>query len=334
MSTTDLTTFENIFQGALKMPGIKVNRTSFLEDAFEKKYSNETLTKIIKVGPVEAGIPRHQLKKIAQKYINKRTLGSSTASFLAGIPGGFTMAATIPADVLQFFAISLRLAQELAYLYGVDDLFSDDDTLNENSKSKMILYLGVMLGASGASEGIRIISARLSTTVLKKLPQKALTKTLIYPLVKKIASYLGIKITKDSFAKGISKIIPVIGGVLSGGITFATLKPMGKKLQKELDYVAFDYTESDLMNDIDKIQAIYDIEDVDSVENLEDVVVIDEVAITEEVTEETSNIQTDTNSNNLLFEQINEAHTLFEKGVINKEEFNNLKNIIIKNAIS
>ena len=32
------------------------------------------------------------------------------------------MAATIPADVLQFFGMALRLAQELSYLYGAKDL--------------------------------------------------------------------------------------------------------------------------------------------------------------------------------------------------------------------
>lgn len=41
--------------------------------------------------------------------------------------------------------------------------------------------------------------------------------------------------TKDIFAKGVSKVIPIIGGVISGGVTLATYAPMCLKLK---DYLA------------------------------------------------------------------------------------------------
>lgn len=40
--------------------------------------------------------------------------------------------------------------------------------------------------------------------------------------------------TKDIFAKGVSKIIPFTGGVASGELTYATYKPMAIKLKKHL----------------------------------------------------------------------------------------------------
>ena len=40
--------------------------------------------------------------------------------------------------------------------------------------------------------------------------------------------------TTQIFAGGVAKIIPVIGAVLSGGLTFATFLPMSKRLQKHL----------------------------------------------------------------------------------------------------
>lgn len=52
--------------------------------------------------------------------------------------------------------------------------------------------------------------------------------------MKKVATILGFKMTKDVFAKGIGKIIPIIGGVVSGSLTFATYMPMAKKLQNYL----------------------------------------------------------------------------------------------------
>lgn len=64
----------------------------------------------------------------------------------------------------------------------------------------------------------------------KKVAQQALTKTAWYPLVKKIGSIIGFKITKQSIGKSITKVVPVIGGVISGGLTYMTFKPMGNKL--------------------------------------------------------------------------------------------------------
>ena len=52
--------------------------------------------------------------------------------------------------------------------------------------------------------------------------------------MKKVATLLGVKMTKDVFAKGVSKAVPVLGAVVSGGLTLATFKPMAQKLKKYL----------------------------------------------------------------------------------------------------
>lgn len=49
---------------------------------------------------------------------------------------------------------------------------------------------------------------------------------------------LGIKITKEIFANGVSKVVPVVGGVISGSLTFASFKPMAVKLKKHLSKLA------------------------------------------------------------------------------------------------
>lgn len=45
---------------------------------------------------------------------------------------------------------------------------------------------------------------------------------------------LDFRMTKQSFAKGAAKTIPVVSAVISGGLTFATFPPMAKRLQKHL----------------------------------------------------------------------------------------------------
>ena len=53
-------------------------------------------------------------------------------------------------------------------------------------------------------------------------------------MVKKVAAYLGVRMTEETFAKGVGKIVPIVGGVVSGGITLATFRPMSAKLRNYL----------------------------------------------------------------------------------------------------
>ena len=100
-----------------------------------------------------------------------------------------------------------------------------------------------MFGVSGAAAGVRLLSTQVAKVALKKLPQKALTKTFWYPIIKSIGKSVGLKVTKKTLANGVSKAIPVIGGVVSGTLTFVSMKPMAEKLQKTLEEANFHYTE-------------------------------------------------------------------------------------------
>lgn len=246
--TTELA-MEEVVSTAVQIPGVKVDRDKFLEEQFEN--CDIDIQDIITLGPVEAGVSREAIENMANKLIIKRTGQSSIASFAAGIPGGFAMAATIPLDVMQFFGMALKLAQELSYLYGAQDLWVDGKIDDERVKSQLIMYCGVMFGVSGAVSGVRVLSTQIAKTALKKLPQKALTKTFWYPIIKQIGKFLSINITKSTVAKGVSKAIPVIGGVISGGLNFASMLPMAKRLYNAFDKATFDYSEEEFENDLD-----------------------------------------------------------------------------------
>src|SRR5574344_678075 len=242
---------EEIISKAIQIPGVKVDRNKFLAEGFSSRV--DLLENIIDMGPVSAGIPQERIEKAATKLIFTRTSQSSIASFVAGIPGGFAMAATIPADILQFFGMSLRLAQELSYLYGADDLWKNGQVDDEKVKNQLILYFGIMFGVSGAVSGVRVLSTQVAKTALKKIPQKALTKTFWYPMIKKICSFVGYTLTKKALASGVSKAIPVIGGVISGTINFASMMPMARKLNDTLDKATFDYSEEEFNEDIEAL---------------------------------------------------------------------------------
>ncbi len=63
-----------------------------------------------------------------------------------------------------------------------------------------------------------------------KVDYKALTKTLWYPVVKKVAAMLGQEITKQAVSSAVTKVVPVLGGVVAGTLTYATFRPMGQRL--------------------------------------------------------------------------------------------------------
>jgi hypothetical protein len=98
----------------------------------------------------------------------------------------------------------------------------------------LIICLGVMYGAAGANNAIKAMAKALATGVEKKLLNAALTKGAIYPIVKSVAKWFSVKMTKEIFAGAIKKAIPVVGGVIGGGITFVSFKPCCDKLKTSL----------------------------------------------------------------------------------------------------
>lgn len=306
---------ESVISTAIQIPGVKVNRELFLREQFQKE-SKEIIEKIVEVGPVNAQIDRDALRKMAKRIINERTLVSTGASFVAGLPGGLAMVATIPADMLQFYGVALRVAQELAYLYGEADLWNGEFLDNDKVTNQLILYCGVMLGATGAAQAVRVMSSALAKQALKKLPQMALTKTFYYPIIKGILKFFGISLTKNTFAKGVSKAVPVIGGFVSGGITFATLRPMGQRLADTFDEAHFSYTESDFETDWQDIVEVVENE-TETVEKVDSEVSEAETPVVEETPEVVSATS--------VMDEIAKAKQLFDSGILTEQEFSDLK---------
>lgn len=313
---------ENIITSAVQIPGVKVDRKKFLAETFANH--EVVMEDIFELGPIEAGISKEDLSKLANKLILSRTGQSSIASFVAGIPGGLAMAATVPLDVLQFFGMAIRLAQELSYLYGADDLWQNGQLDDEKVKNQLLLYCGVMFGVSGAVSGVRVLSTQIAKTTLKKLPQKALTKTFWYPMVKQIGKAIGVKVTKSTVAKGISNAIPVIGGVISGSMNFASMLPMANRLQSTLESANFGYTEADLERDIDIIETTDYTDEPDELEDLKAKVVENSKKIGNNISNLFNKKKKDTEAPTQSedpFEAIKKLAELKDMGIISQEEF-------------
>lgn len=171
----------NMIGSVAKLPVIRVDREAFLRQQFA---DSEYLDEILEHGPQHV-YTAESLRRKADGLIKKSTNQTTLAAFVAGIPGGPAAVAAGGADVAQYFGFAINLAQKIAYLFGEDDLFTDESELNEGAKVRVLAYLGVMLGK---------------------------------------------QVVKESVGKAVTKVVPVVGGAISGVITYATFKPMGGRL--------------------------------------------------------------------------------------------------------
>ncbi len=214
---------------------MRIDRAAYLRKSLQRYCTDEQIEHAIAASPALAGIPPEVIRDVANTSIKFETSKVTTISAATGIPGGWALLGTVPADMLQYTGHMLRIAQKLAYVYSWPDLFEgDSEGLDEATESILTLFVGVMFGVNMAQSGVTKVSAMIAAQTARRLPQKALTKGAIYPIVKKVAGMLGVAMTKKTFASGVAKAIPVAGAVLSGGLTLATFLPMSKKLQRHL----------------------------------------------------------------------------------------------------
>lgn len=246
LAESPATYFDAVLSAALRFPGVRIDREAYLRAALSRRCPEEQIRKAIEETPAAAGISVKVLDKAADDSIKYETAKVTLISAAAGFPGGFAMFGTVPADAAQNFAHMLRIAQKLAYLYSWPELFSDDrDEVDDATKGVLTLFVGVMFGVQAANAGVVKVAAKVSEQVLLRLPKKALTKGIIYPIVKKVAVKSGEKMTKEIFARGVSKAVPVVGALMSGGFTWAGYLSMCSRLKKHLSSLELTNTHAD-----------------------------------------------------------------------------------------
>ena len=316
-------TFEMVLRKAAEVPLVNIDRATFLRKELKQYCSDEQIETAVEYSPAHAGISSKTIDGIAKKHITLETTKVSGLSFVSGLPGGIATLATVPADTIQYFGHILRIAQKIAYLYGWQD-FSQFDEFTE---SLLTLFVGIMFGVEGAAKAVAKVSNAIAASAAKKIAAQSLTKGTIYPIVKRVAALLGLRLTKQTFANGVSKAIPVFGGVLSGGLTLVTYRPMAVKLQKEMktfkqaraDFFTGKFEEEDIEISVDDI-------------HLTDVG-LDEIVTSEDVTEtyfagKSSNSGVD--ETNVIEQRLVKIEKLKNRGLITKEEYAEKRKQIIE----
>ena len=92
----EVTVWNKVMSSALAIPGVQVDRETFLRSELRQYCSKDELEKAIS-NPVDV-LSEDRIDSLANSCINNHLLKVTSLSVVAGIPGGLAMAATIPAE--------------------------------------------------------------------------------------------------------------------------------------------------------------------------------------------------------------------------------------------
>lgn len=234
--------WNKVLSAAIQLPGVKVNRDSFLLEKLSIYCTGSQMSLAVEKGTI-GNVDEKILDEIAKECIKSHTLQVTAISTGFGMLGGWAVLGSIPGDLAQYYYHVFVLSQKLAYIYGYPDLCDENGNFTESAQNLLTTFVGVMGGVAAANKVIQEIAEQAQKQVVKRLPEYALTKGILYPLVKQVAKWIGISISKQSFARGVSKFVPILGGAVSGGLTYYTFKPQAKKLMGKLKttmYLAYE----------------------------------------------------------------------------------------------
>lgn len=149
--------WNKVFSAAIQLPGVKVNRDSFLQEKLSIYCTGSQMSLAIEKGTI-GNVDEKILDEIAKECIKSHTLQVTTLSTALGMPGGFAILGSIPGDLAQYYYHVFVLSQKLAYIYGYPDLCDENGAFTESAKNLLTTFVGVMGGVAAANKVIQEIA--------------------------------------------------------------------------------------------------------------------------------------------------------------------------------
>jgi hypothetical protein len=139
---------------------------------------------------------------------------TSSAGFLSGLGGLITLPVTMPADFTGLWLTQARLSGAIAHLRGYDVRSEEVRpvvliSLLGFSATEVLSAAGVDIGMKSAVSAIRQVPGRVLIEINKKG---------------------GFRLVTKAGSKGVvnlTKLAPVAGGIVGGGINFASTRAVG-----------------------------------------------------------------------------------------------------------
>lgn len=144
---------------------------------------------------------------------------TSSTGFLTGLGGLITLPVTLPADFTTLWITQARLAGAIAHLRGYD-VRSDEVrsvvlmSLIGSSATEALAQAGVQIGTKSAISAIKQVPGRVLIEINKKVGYRLITK----------AGTKGVV--------NLTKLAPLVGGVVGGGVNFTSTRAAGSWAKK------------------------------------------------------------------------------------------------------
>ena len=214
-----------LLKRAAALKGVAIDRETYLRSELAGIYDAETVESAVASSPHVAGVPSEKVDGLADAAITLEASKVAGLSALAGIPGGLAALGTIPADILQYFAHSLRVEQKLAYLYGWESLDLQEGNVDDRALYQLILLLGVMMNVEGAAAALaRMAPDAAELGAAEALRMQSERDEMWFLPIKKTLSVVGTNVTKGTFAEAVVRSLPVLAGLVSGSVALLTFR--------------------------------------------------------------------------------------------------------------
>ncbi|MGM0462466.1 MAG: hypothetical protein ACQEQ4_08620 [Fibrobacterota bacterium] len=95
--------WNTVLNTALSLPGARVGREKYLRTLLRPYAAPQKIEQAISTTPARAHIPQYRIHHIARAVISSHKRRVTALSAASGLPGKWWYAATLPADLVQFF---------------------------------------------------------------------------------------------------------------------------------------------------------------------------------------------------------------------------------------
>lgn len=219
--------FVPLLRAVLRIPGVAVDREEFLRRELGESCPRETVDEAVAFNPAKAGVSKELINKLSADVVSYETINATSLSALVSLPGGPWALGAAAADMVSYFAFVLRAVQELAYLCGFGQFEIEE---NSETVEQLMLFVGTMFDVQGASVALELAADVLADRMVKQ----AAERSLLLPLITRIGEAIGTHVTRHMLADTLASAVPLLGGALSGGLTYLLFKPGCVKLREQL----------------------------------------------------------------------------------------------------
>lgn len=231
-----LSLWDSVLKMGLKLPFSRVDKERYLRRVFKSKVKNEEEMNLLIAEKPASLFSEEDIKKITTKEIWKHALCVTVLSTLCALPpDGWLMWLLIAVDFIQFQIFVFIILQKMLYLYGCRNLFEKKEESEDKSMEMMLLIISVVM--IGKHQVVRLAKSAVGMAVkqvIQRFAVRLMTRMVILNLLRQLAKWFGIVLTKEMVVASLAVIIPVICAVISGLISLWLFMPMVKRLHNHL----------------------------------------------------------------------------------------------------